>query len=96
MNFLMMPLFFLSGALFPLKGLPAWMDFLTHLDPVAYGIDPIRKVVLGGSGVPAVVTEKLGLSLGGQPIPLLGEVGVTLAFGAVMLTLAIISFRARD
>jgi ABC-2 type transport system permease protein len=96
MNFLMMPLFFLSGALFPLKGLPAWMDVLTHLDPLAYGIDPIRKVILGGSGVPSQVTDALGLSLGGQPIPILGEVGVVLAFGLLMLTLAIISFRVRD
>ncbi len=96
MNFLMMPLFFLSGALFPLKGLPAWMDVLTHLDPLAYGIDPIRKVILGGSGVPTQVTDTLGLSLGGRPIPIIGEVAVVLAFGLVMLTLAIISFRARD
>jgi ABC-2 type transport system permease protein len=96
MNFLMMPLFFLSGALFPLKGLPAWMDVLTHLDPLAYGVDPIRKVILGGSGVPSTVTDSLGLSLGGQAIPILGEAGVVLAFGLLMLALAIISFRARD
>ncbi len=96
MNFLMMPLFFLSGALFPLKGLPAWMDVLTHLDPMAYGVDPIRKVILGGSGVPTRVTDNLGLSLAGQPIPILGEAALVLAFGLVMLTVAIISFRARD
>jgi ABC-2 type transport system permease protein len=96
MNFLMMPLFFLSGALFPLKGLPAWMDVLTHLDPMAYGVDPVRKVILGGSGVPARVTDSLGLSLGGQPIPVLGESALMLAFGLLMLTLAIISFRVRD
>jgi ABC-2 type transport system permease protein len=96
MNFLMMPLFFLSGALFPLKGLPAWMDVLTHLDPMAYGVDPVRKVILGGSGVPARVTDSLGLSLGGQPIPVLGEAALMLAFGLLMLTLAIISFRVRD
>src|SRR5947208_2852988 len=41
MNFLMMPLFFLSGALFPLSAnLPAWMTVLTRLDPAAYGVDP--------------------------------------------------------
>ena len=96
MNFLMMPLFFLSGALFPLKGLPAWMDVLTHLDPMAYGVDPVRKVILGGSGVPTRVTDSLGLSLAGQPIPILGEAALVLAFGLVMLTVAIISFRARD
>jgi ABC-2 type transport system permease protein len=96
MNFLMMPLFFLSGALFPLRGLPDWMNVLTHIDPLAYGIDPMRKVILGGSGVPAQVTDALGLSLGGQPIPILVEVAVVMTFGLVMLALAIINFRVRD
>src|SRR5207247_10039070 len=38
MNFLMMPMFFLSGALFPLGGLPDWMAFLTRIDPAASGM----------------------------------------------------------
>src|SRR5712691_7072206 len=46
MNFLMMPMFFLSGALFPLTNLPGWMTVLTRLDPASYGIDPLRRVVL--------------------------------------------------
>src|ERR1700682_133484 len=96
MNFLMMPIFFLSGALFPLRGLPAWMDALTHLDPLAYGIDPIRKVVLRGSGVPARATDALGLSFNGQPIPIPVEAAVVLAFGLVMLAIAIRNFRVRD
>ena len=96
MNFLMMPMFFLSGALFPLQGLPDWMTFLTHLDPLAYGVDPMRKVILSGSGVPTQVVDKLGLSWGGQPIPVPVEAGLTLAFGLVMLALAIYSFRVRD
>src|SRR3984893_15392957 len=96
MNFLMMPIFFLSGALFPLRGLPAWMDALTHLDPLAYGVDPIRKVILRGSGVPTTVTDGLGLSFNGQPIPIPVEAAVVLAFGLVMLAIAIRNFRVRD
>ena len=96
MNFLMMPMFFLSGALFPLQGLPGWMSFLTHLDPLAYGVDPMRKVILSGSGVPSKAVDALGLSWGGQPIPIPVEAGLTLAFGLVMLALAIRSFRVRD
>jgi ABC-2 type transport system permease protein len=42
MNFLVMPIFFLSGALFPLANLPKALGFLTSLDPLAYGIDGIR------------------------------------------------------
>ncbi len=47
MNFLMMPLFLLSGAMFPLKGLPEWMNFLVRMDPLTYGIDILRYIVIG-------------------------------------------------
>jgi ABC-2 type transport system permease protein len=93
MNFLMMPIFFLSGALFPLSNLPWWMIGLTRIDPAAYGIDPIRRVILGASGVPSAVTGRLGLTVGGQTLPLLAEVGLLLAFGFVMLGIAIWSLR---
>ena len=96
MNFLMMPLFFLSGALFPLAGLPDWMTILTRLDPVAYGVDPIRKVVLGTAGVPSAVTDKLGLTIFDHPLAIWEEAGVVLVFGLVMLAIAIANFRVRD
>jgi len=48
MNFLLMPLFFLSGAFFPLQGLPGWMDFLTKIDPLTYGVDALRGIMLRG------------------------------------------------
>lgn len=92
-NFLMMPIFFLSGALFPLSNLPWWMTALTRIDPAAYGIDPIRRVILGASGVPSAVTDRLALTVGGQTLPLLAEVGLLLAFGVVMLGIAIWSLR---
>ena len=47
MNFLVMPLFFLSGALFPLQNLPKVLDILTRLDPLSYGIDAMRKLLIG-------------------------------------------------
>jgi ABC-2 type transport system permease protein len=96
MNFLMMPIFFLSGALFPLIGLPAWMNFLTHLDPLAYGIDPIRKTVLIGTGIPQGVTDAIGISIGGHPLSIAVEVAVTLGFGLAMLAVSIGSFRVRE
>ena len=42
MNFLVMPIFFLSGALFPLQELPAFMEVIARLDPLTYGIDGLR------------------------------------------------------
>jgi ABC-2 type transport system permease protein len=54
MNFLVMPIFFLSGALFPLVGLPKLLAIVTRLDPLAYGIDGMRSVMLGHSAFHAV------------------------------------------
>jgi ABC-2 type transport system permease protein len=47
MNFLVMPLFFLSGALFPLNGLPAVLTALVRFDPLSYGIDSFRILLTG-------------------------------------------------
>jgi ABC-2 type transport system permease protein len=49
MNFLVMPIYFLSGALFPLTGLPVVLSYITRADPLAYGIDGMRNVLLGAS-----------------------------------------------
>jgi len=48
-NFLVMPLFFLSGAIFPLTGLPKALSIVASLDPLAYGIDSFRAVLTGVS-----------------------------------------------
>jgi ABC-2 type transport system permease protein len=49
MNFLVMPIFFLSGALFPLNNLPSVLSFVTRIDPLSYGIDGLRNVLIGAS-----------------------------------------------
>ncbi len=49
MNFLVLPIYFLSGALFPLVGLPKLLAIITRLDPLSYGIDGMRSVLLGHS-----------------------------------------------
>jgi len=49
MNFLVMPIFFLSGALFPLQGLPAVMEVVIKLDPLTYGIDGLRGALINAS-----------------------------------------------
>jgi ABC-2 type transport system permease protein len=46
MNFMVMPIFFLSGALFPLDGLPKALALATMIDPLSYGIDGMRSVLL--------------------------------------------------
>ncbi len=46
-NFLVMPLFFLSGALFPLEGLPKTIIYISRFDPLSYGIDALRGLLVG-------------------------------------------------
>jgi ABC-2 type transport system permease protein len=47
MNFLVMPIFFLSGALFPLVGLPRALDIIAKIDPLSYGVDGLRGSMTG-------------------------------------------------
>jgi len=47
MNFLIMPTFFLSGAFFPLSGTPAWLQTISSLNPLTYGVDGLRTVLVG-------------------------------------------------
>lgn len=49
MNFLVMPLFFLSGALFPLKGLPEAIGIVARIDPLSYGVDGLRGTLVNGA-----------------------------------------------
>ncbi len=46
MNFVIFPIFFLSGALYPLKNLPVWIQYLSYLDPLTYGVDGLRGVLI--------------------------------------------------
>ena len=49
MNFLIMPLFFLSGALFPLNDLPSFLQFITKINPLTYGVDALRFLMIDNS-----------------------------------------------
>lgn len=47
MNFVIFPLFFLSGALYPIENFPKWLRYISHLDPLTYGVDGIRGALIG-------------------------------------------------
>jgi ABC-2 type transport system permease protein len=55
MNFLVLPIFFLSGALFPLNNLPKALSFVTRLDPLSYGVDGLRAALIGSAHFGALV-----------------------------------------
>ncbi len=89
MNFVLMPMFFLSGALFPLRGVPLWMEWLAKVNPMTYGVDPIRQVALQGT-VPDFAMDMLRL----HPIAL--DVAILAAFWLAMLVPAVWMFGRSD
>ena len=90
---LMMPLFFLSGALFPLTGLPGWLTVLTRLDPLTYAVDPIRRLVLAHAapGMPFV-----GVTWQSWVVPTWLELALVAGTALGALGVAILQFRRAD
>lgn len=97
-QFLLMPLFFLSGALFPLKNLPGWLAVLNRLDPVTYGVDPLRQAVLENLHLPPSVTSALGMGieLFGHSLSVAEELGIMAALGLLFLVWATHSFSKQE
>jgi ABC-2 type transport system permease protein len=95
---LVMPLFFLSGALYPLNGLPAWLTVLTRFDPLTYIVSPMRQAVFSHLSIAPHAAAVLApaVTWGGWAVP----VGVSLAIVAVMgvslLGIAIAEFQRTE
>jgi ABC-2 type transport system permease protein len=94
MQMAIMPMFFLSGALFPVAGLPRWLEILNRLDPLTYAVDPMRRAVFSHLHISAAARHALdpGVSWWGWQVPGLLEAGVVAALGATMLAIAIAQF----
>ena len=91
---LVLPLFFLSGAMFPVSHQPLWLTALNRFDPLTYAVDPIRRVVFSHLHLTAAVRERLdpGITWDGWHVPTLLEVGIVAVMGIVMLGVAIVEF----
>jgi ABC-2 type transport system permease protein len=95
---LVMPLFFLSGALYPLSGLPAWLTVLTRVDPLTYIVDPMRRAVFNHLNISPAALHKLapGVSWGGWTVPLGLSLGIVALMGLIMVTVAIMEFNKTE
>jgi ABC-2 type transport system permease protein len=98
MQMIVMPMFFISGALFPVAGLPRWLAVLNRLDPLTYAVDPMRRIVFAALTIPSVARRALdsGVTWWGWRVPGLFEAGMILALGLVMLGVAIWEFSATE
>ncbi|MEM5834827.1 MAG: ABC transporter permease [Candidatus Aenigmatarchaeota archaeon] len=52
MNFIIFPLIFLSGAFFPIQEAPEWLKFISYLNPLTYGVEAVRFILIGLSSIP--------------------------------------------
>ena len=95
---LVMPLFFLSGALYPLNGLPAWLTVLTRIDPLTYIVDPMRHAVFSHLNVPPQTFAALspGVTWAGWHVPVGVSLGMVAVMGAALLGIAIMEFQQTE
>jgi ABC-2 type transport system permease protein len=98
MQMVVMPMFFISGALFPATGLPGWLTVLNRLDPLTYAVDPMRHLVFNHLTISPLARKALdpGVSWWGWRVPPLLEAGVIVALGLVMLAVAIWEFSTTE
>jgi ABC-2 type transport system permease protein len=93
-QFFVMPMFLLSGALFPLTRLPGWLQVLTRLDPLTYAVDPMRRAVFSHVTAPETVSQTLnpGVTWFGWHIPAGVELAVVASLGVLALAVAVNQF----
>jgi ABC-2 type transport system permease protein len=94
MQMAIMPMYFLSGALFPVSGLPQWLEILNRLDPLTYAVDPMRRAVFAHLHISAAARRALdpGVTWWSWHVPGLVEAAVVSLLGLLMLTIAIVEF----
>jgi ABC-2 type transport system permease protein len=98
MQMIIMPMFFISGALFPVVGLPVWLAVLNRLDPLAYAVDPMRRLVFAHLDISPVARHALapGLTWWGWRVPALLEVAMVALLGLALLSIAIWEFSSTE
>lgn len=95
---LVFPMLFLSGAYFPLNGMPGWMNVIVKLNPLTYAVDLFKKIILEYDKMPEMLRQAMGLNLkvGDHLVTMANEVGFIALFGAVMIVLAMWSFSTAE
>jgi ABC-2 type transport system permease protein len=94
MQLLVFPTVFLSGAMYPVSGLPGWLGVLNRINPLTYAVDPIRRLVFSHLDISDATRRRLapGVTWWGWRVSSLVEVAIVLAIGLAMLAVAIVRF----
>lgn len=86
---LIFPLIFLAGVFFPVNNVPVWLEVISKINPLTYGVDAIRQIFLGSN--PA-----LGVTVLGHTMTMLEEIAVVGGLGTVLLAAAVIAFNRQE
>lgn len=89
MQVIIFPMFFVSGAFFPLTAVPEWMVAISKINPLTYGVDAFRQVMLNGQ-VPKEVLESLSV------YPIYLDAIFLIVFLLIMIFLAVLAFNKRN
>ena len=93
------PLIFLSGIFFPVSNVPTWLEAISKINPLTYGVDAIRQLFLGseiaaiGGGNGSYV---IGVTVLGHTMTIFEDVLIVAIFGVVMLLIAAWSFSKQE
>jgi ABC-2 type transport system permease protein len=98
MQMVVLPMYFLSGALFPVSGLPRWLELLNRIDPLTYAVDPMRRAVFAHLHISPLARHALnpGVTWWGWRVPGLLEAALVGLIGLLMLAIAILQFSRTD
>lgn len=96
LQFVVMPMYFLSGALFPISNLPEWLNIFVRLNPVTYAVDMLRQIALLNSGVPETLIQSLGIDILGTPLTIRIDLLIIIIFATLMIVLGLQSFRQTE
>jgi ABC-2 type transport system permease protein len=99
---LLMPMTFLSGVMFPVNNVPVWMEVISKINPLTYGVDAVRQLFLAvqplPAGMPAGISmsSAIGVTVFNHTMSVMDDALVVAAIGAVLLTLAAVAFSKQD
>ena len=98
---IIMPLVFLSGVFFPVNNVPAWLEVISKINPLTYGVDAIRQVFLGTDlsamvGATGNPGYAIGVTVFGHTMSVLDDALVVAALGIVLVTVAVWSFNKQE
>lgn len=86
---LIFPLIFLAGVFFPVNNVPTWLEVISKVNPLTYGVDAIRQIFIG-------TLPGLGVTVLGHTMTVVEEVAVVAALGAVLLGSAVVAFSRQE